>query len=81
MEQYLVILDVVQLEDNETLVQQIKLPVGIEQKIIFAATIVRLKHVQEIEHVEILLAGAFLLQYLLILVTDKLIESIERGHD
>ena len=40
--------------------KQIKLFVGIEQVVILAASVVRLKHVQEVKYIKILLAGALL---------------------
>ena len=73
--------DVVQLEDDETLVQQIQLFVGVQQVVVLAALIVRFQHVQEVFEVEILLPHALLLQKPPVVGFDELVKGIERGDD
>lgn len=80
-EQYLVVLDVVQLEDNESFIQQVKLFVRVEKEVIFPTTVIRFKHIQETPHVKILLTGTLLPQNILVLVTDELVEGVEGGPD
>ena len=80
-EEYLIVLDVIQLEDDKPLVQEVQLLVGVQEEIIFATFVVRLQDIEESPYIEVLLACTLLFKYLLILVTDKLIEGVERGLD
>ena len=78
-EEYFVVLDVIQLEDDKPLVQEVQLLVGVQEEIILATLVVRLQDIEESPHIEVFLACTLLFKYLLILVTDKLIEGIEGG--
>jgi DNA-binding NtrC family response regulator len=73
----LVILDVIQLKDYKPLVQQVQLFVGIKQEVIFTTLVIRFQDIEESPYVKILFACTFLFKYLLIFITDKLIERIE----
>ena len=80
-EEHLVVLDVVQLEDDEPLAEKVQLLVGVEQVVVLTALVIRLQHVQETPHVEVLLAGALGLQDFPVLVADELIERVEGWDD
>ena len=77
--QHFVIANVVQLKNDEASVQQVQLLVGVEQEVIFTATVIGFQHIQESPYIKILLTGSLLFQDILILVTDKFIEGIEGG--
>ena len=80
-EEYLVVLDVIQLEDDKPLVQEVQLLVGVQEEIILATLVIWFQDIEESPHIEVLLACTLFLENLLILVTDKLVEGIERGLD
>ena len=73
------VFDVVQLEDNEAFMQQIQLLVGVQQVVIFTATIVRFKHVQKVVDVKILFPDVLFGKPLSVIIPDKLVKRVEAG--
>lgn len=76
-----VIFDLINFEDDKPLTEQVKLLVGVKQKIIFSTTVIRLQHVQEPRKVEILFPDFFLFQYPPVVRFHELVEGVERGND
>ena len=70
----------VNLEDDKAFGEQVELLVGVQQKVVFAAFVVRFQYIEEIGDVEILFPHLLGLQYASVFVPHKLIEGIERGH-
>ncbi|CCY05087.1 predicted protein [Eggerthella sp. CAG:1427] len=71
----------INLEDDEPLVQQVQLFVGIEQVVILSALVVRLQHIEESGKVEVFLPHFLFLQLGAVLRPDKFVERIERRLD
>ena len=59
--------------------QQIQFLVGVQQVVVFTATIVRFKHVQEIVNVKILFPDVLLFKLSAVIIPDKLVERVEAG--
>ena len=73
------VFDVVQFKDNEAFMQQIQLLVGVQQVVVFTATIVRFKHVQKVVDVKILFPDVLFGKPLSVIIPDKLVERVEAG--
>ena len=73
------VFDVVQFKDNEAFMQQIQLLVGVQQVVVFTATIVGFKHVQEVVNVEILFPDVLLFKLSAVIILHKLVERVETG--
>ena len=72
------VFDIIQFKDNEAFMQQIQFLVGVQQ-VVFTATIVRFKHVQEIVNVKILFPDVLLFKLSAVIIPDKLVERVEAG--
>ena len=75
------VLDGVNLENDEPLVQQVKLLVGVKQIVIFATLVVRFQHVEESVYIKIFLTDFLFFQHLAVFRSHKLIEGIEAWND
>ena len=73
------VFDIVQLKDNEAFVQQVQFLVGVQQVVVFAATIVRFKHVQEAVNVKVLFPDVLPFQLSAVIIPHKLVERVEAG--
>ena len=75
------VLDGINLENDEPLVQQVKLLVRVQQIVIFATFVVRFKHVEESVYIKIFLTDFLFFQHLAVFRSHKLIEGIEAWND
>lgn len=76
-----VIFDLIDFEYDKPLAEQVKLLVGVKQKIIFSATVIRLQYIQETRKVEILFPYLLLFQNLSVVRFYELVKGVERGND
>ena len=80
-QKHLVSADIVQFKYDKAFVGKIQFLVRIKQEIIITATVERFQHVQETVDVKILLTDFLLLNHPAVVITHKLIESVEIGSD
>ena len=75
------IFNLIDFEYNKPLAEQVKLLIGVKQKIIFSATVIRLQYIQETRKVEILFPYLLLFQNLSVVRFYELVKGVERGND
>ena len=75
------VLDGIYLENDEPLVQQVKLLVGVKQIVVLTTLVVRFQHVEESVNIKIFLTDFLFFQHLAVFRSHKLIEGIEARHD
>ena len=75
------VLDGIYLENDEPLVQQVKLLVGVKQIVVLTTLVVRFQHVEESVNIKIFLTDFLFFQHLAVFRFHKLIEGIEAWND
>ena len=73
--------DIIQFEDDESLIQQVQLLVRVQEVVVLPATIVRFENVQKIFNIEILFPDALFFQQTAVIRCDELVEGVERRCD
>ena len=75
------VLDGIYLENDEPLVQQVKLLVGVKQIVVLTTFVVRFQHVEKSVYIKIFLTDFLFFQHLAVFRSHKLIEGIEAWND